>query len=122
MNQIGFGSGSNEIKSNCVLIPDRDVRRYERLNASGERLQLRFVNPDMDDIEGWMRRCIEELLTTIKQDLNVHPADRIGINFANSEDAKLNFAFSFRRFDQYTPHLILTGLESVLESNTRFLE
>lgn len=33
----------------------------------------------------------------------------------------MNFAFSFRRFDQYSPYLILVGLEKVLQSNTRFL-
>lgn len=107
---------------NCLLIVGREIRRYERLNANGERLLIRFVNPDMRDIEVWMRRCIEGLLIVVEEDLNIQPADRVGINFANSEDAQLNFAFTFRRFDQYSATVILDGLEKVLQSNARFLE
>lgn len=68
-----------------------------------------------------MRRCITELLFTIASELNVKSADRVGINFANVSDDKLNFAFSFRRFDQYSADLILSGLENVLQSNPNFL-
>ena len=32
-----------------------------------------------------------------------------------------NFAFNFKRFDQYNADLILSGLELVLQSNARFL-
>lgn len=67
-----------------------------------------------------MRQCITELLSTIGTDLNISPADRVGINFANVNNEKMNFAFSFRRFDQYNPGLVLNGLENVLQSNTRF--
>lgn len=94
---------------NCLLIVGREIRRYEQLNANGERLLIRFVNPDM-------------LLIVVEEDLNIQPADRVGINFANSEDAQLNFAFTFRRFDQYSATVILDGLEKVLQSNARFLE
>lgn len=114
INQIGYGSS-------CVDILNRSCRRYPRLNASGERLVLRFTNPYLNNLEAWMQRCITELLSTIGNDLDIKPADRVGINFANINNDKLNFAFSFRRFDQYNANLILNGLENVLQSNTRFL-
>lgn len=99
---------------------DRFARSYPTLRAKGERLVLRFINPDMENLDRWMKQCIEALLSTVSNDLDIQPADRVGINFANLENDKLNFAFSFRRFDQYSPDLILNGLESVLQSNTRF--
>lgn len=113
INQIGFGFS-------CVEIQSKSVRKYEKLGASGERLALRFVNPDMNNLDQWMERCITELLSTIAKDLNVKPADRVGINFANSNNDKLNFAFSFRRYDQYNSQIILNGLENVIQSNSRF--
>lgn len=115
VNQIGFGSSS------CLNIVNRAIRRYPKLNVTGERVALRFINPDMKNLEGWMKRCIIDLLSTIGSDLNIKPSDRVGINFANENDEKINFAFSSRRFDQYTPRLILKGLENVLQSNTQFL-
>lgn len=113
VNQIGYGG-------QYVNIVNRSIRHYPMLNASGIRLAVRFINPDMENLEQWMRACIFELLPTIGQSLHIHPADRVGINFANSEDDNLNFAFSFRRYDQYTPDVILNGLEKVLQSNMRF--
>lgn len=98
----------------------RTVKRYPQLDASGERLAIRFVNPDLTNLESWMRKCINNLLSTIATDLNVRPADRVGINFANVSDDKLNFAFSFRRFDQYNAELVLNGLEIVIQSNSKF--
>lgn len=120
-NQVGSGQILNEENESCLLILDRKVRNYPQLNARGERLTIRFVNPDMANVEGWLYRCVEEFLSTIKNDLNIHPADRVGINFANKRDADLNFAFSFRRFDQYIPSVIITGVENVVQSNAQFL-
>lgn len=73
INQIGYGASS-------LLIVEREVRQYDRLNATGERLLLRFINPDMENMEGWLTRCISELLSTIERDMEIHPADRVGIN------------------------------------------
>lgn len=101
-------------------IIDRTIRKYPKLGASGERLALRFINPDINNLSVWIRRCITDLLSTIAQDLSIRPADRVGINFANIDNDKLNFAFSFRRFDQYTADMVLSGLESVIQSNDRF--
>lgn len=114
VNQIGYGA------CDCIEIVDRCLRRYPRLNAAGERLAIRFINPDLQNLETWMKRCITQLLTTASNDLGIRPADRVGINFANANDNDLNFAFIFRRFDQYSPELILHGLEKVLQSNTQF--
>lgn len=36
-------------------------------------------------------------------------------------DTERCFSFSFRRFDQYNADVILSGLELVLQSNSRFL-
>lgn len=115
VNQIGYGN-----KPSCLMIIERDIKQYVRLKASGERLTLRFINPDLTNMEQWMNRCVSELLSTIERDLKIHPADRVGINFANVNNDKLNFAFSFRRYDQYSASSILIGLENVLQSNTRF--
>lgn len=56
----------------------------------------------------------------IKEDLNILPQDRVGFNFENTENIKLSFGISFRRYDQYSPELILAALERVLQSNERF--
>lgn len=103
-----------------LKIIDRNYRSYPRLNADGERLIVKFQNPDVDDLQGWMNRCIADLLGVIKSDLNITSQDRIGINFANPDNEKINFAFSFRRFDQYNPEMILSGLENVIQSNSKF--
>lgn len=113
INQVGFGAS-------CVDIVSKSIRAYPKLNASGERMVIRFTNPDLNNLEAWVRQCIHELLSTIARDLQVRPADRIGINFANVNNDKLNFAFSFRRFDQYNADLVLNGLETVIQSNSRF--
>lgn len=113
INQIGFGSS-------CLQILSRAVRSYPKLNASGERLAIRFVNPNLNNLEAWMRECINELLSTVAADLNVKPADRVGINFANVNNDKLNFAFSFRRFDQYNAELVLNVLEIVIQRYSLF--
>lgn len=91
------------------------------MNATGERMKVRFINPDMANLEAWMRRCVTELLATIENDLNIRPANRVGIDFSNMYDSERHFAFSFRRFDQYNADVILSGLELVLQSNARFL-
>lgn len=102
---------------------DRNYQSYPRLNADEERLIVKFQNPDVDDLEGWMNRCITDLFGVIKSDLNITSQDRIGINFANPDNEKINFVFSFRRFDQYNPEMILSGLENVIQSNSKlFLE
>lgn len=118
-NQVGYGMTDNIPE--CVEVVRRTIRTRRVLNTTGERLVLRFINPNMNNLEEWMKRAVSELLSTIGYDLNVKPADRIGINFANVSDETLNFAFSFRRFDQYSPNVILSGLENVLQSNSKFL-
>lgn len=110
---MGFGL-------NCIDIVSRAVRTYPKLNASGERMVIRFINPELDRLEAWVRQCINKLLSTIAADLNIRPADRVGLNFANVNNESINFAFSFRRFDQYSADLILNGLENVVQSNSRF--
>lgn len=113
-NQIGYGS-------NLVTIISRDVREYTNLQAAGIRLEMRFNNPDLSNINGWMDNAILEMIATIRDELNIQPQDRVGFSFNNDTNNYIDFSLSFRRFDQYNSTLILSALENVLQSNSKFL-
>lgn len=97
-------------------------RQYPRLNASGIRLEIRLKNPmESCNIEQWMYNCFNDLLKLIQKELDIRPGDRVGFSFANIQNIKIDFNISFRRFDQYSPKVILGALDNVLQSNTNFL-
>lgn len=47
--QKGYGA-------DCFEIVDRCVRRYPKLNAAGERMAIRTINPELHNLEAWMKR------------------------------------------------------------------
>lgn len=73
------------------------------------------------NIEQWMYNCFNDLLKLIQKELDIRPGDRVGFSFANIQNIKIDFKISFRRFDQYSPKVILGALDNVLQSNTNFL-
>lgn len=68
-----------------------------------------------------MEACMEELLNLSRKKLNIAPQDSVGFMFQDNENDKASFAVSFRRFDQYSPELLLSALDAVIQSNTNFL-
>lgn len=116
VNEIQVGWGRR-----YTNIIEKTNREYKNLNVSGTRMKLKFTNPDVNNIDAWSRSAISELLTVIKNDLNVKPGDRVGFGFTNYTHKELEFGISFRRFDQYDPDVILTALDRVLQSNAKFL-
>lgn len=85
------------------------------------RVVVQFKNPNMENLEQWMGTCFRHLLLMISDILKISPQDRVGFSFENSENDKINFYISFRRFDQYTPEVIMAALNNVLQSNVNFL-
>lgn len=85
------------------------------------RAEIQFKNPDLDNMEKWMTTCFNQLLILISDILKIRPHDRVGFSFENAENNKISFYISFRRFDQYTPEVILSALNMVLQSNVNFL-
>lgn len=111
-NQIGYGK--------LVEVIDMRVRNYRTLNASGMRIEMKFRNPILDDVEKWLRQCINELLNIVAIELEISPRDRVGFVFTNTNNVKVNFSISFRRFDQYNADVILNELEKIIQSNSKF--
>lgn len=101
-------------------IIDKNVRHYRALNADGVRIELRFENPPLNNVEEWLKRCISELLAIAAHELKIAPQDRVGIIFNNTNNARANFSISFRRFDQYNADVVLDALERIIQSNTKF--
>lgn len=85
------------------------------------RIRMRFRNPNLSNIGEWMRKCFDQLLLMIQDKLKIQPHDKVGFSFQNVESGTANFHISFRRYDQLNSDVILTSLESVLQSNTYFL-
>lgn len=112
VNQIGFG--------HLIHIIDKNIRTYKTLNANGIRLKLKFKNPPLINVEEWLKKCIAELLSIASSELRIAAQDRVGLIFTNTNNVKANFSISFRRFDQYNPDVILTDLENVIQSNSKF--
>lgn len=119
VNQIGFG---NEQDSHLNIISIYQ-REYPRLGASGLRLYMKFRQPPPGtrDLELWLTECVTELLECIRSALNIQVHDRVGMSFNNNSCVKSSFHISFRRFDQYSADFIFSQLNSVLQSNERFL-
>lgn len=112
INQIGFG--------NFIQVIDKNIRNYKELHAGGIRLEVKFKNPPSTNAESWLKKCIGELLSIAAFELKIAPQDRVGIVFTNTNCVKAHFSISFRRFDQYSPDVILNELEAVIQSNTEF--
>lgn len=53
--------------------------------------------------------------------MSIKDHDRVGFSFNNVTESHAAFGITFRRFDQYTPELILSALQIVLQSNSNFL-
>lgn len=85
------------------------------------RAVVHFKKPNSKNIEEWMYACFNELLLMISDILKISPQDRVGFSFENAENDRINFYISFRRFDQYTPEVIMSALNNVLQSNVNFL-
>lgn len=116
------GSCSDTYNSSIIEIIDKNVRHYQRLNAAGLRLELKFKHDDgnKSNLEGWIRNCLSDLLLCIKSELQVEPQDRVGFVFTNNNNVKISFSISFRRFDQYTADVLLAELSRVIQSNSNF--
>lgn len=112
-----MGDGYNRY----IEIISSTTRNYRKLNATGIRMEMRFKKPDIENIHDWTTKCIDALLKLVEIKLKVASQDRVGLTFSNSENQKIDFNISFRRYDQYTPELVLRSLDSVLQSNTNFL-
>lgn len=114
--QMGYGLELIEIISSAK-------REYRKLNATGTRLEIRFKRPETlsNDPNEWCRLAFTESLKFIERELNKATQDRVGFTFSNSENHKIDFCISFRRFDQYNADLILSMLDIVIQSNTNFL-
>lgn len=69
-----------------------------------------------------MKKCIDELLNNLKNDLKIEPHDRVGLVFTNTNNIKINFSIniSFRPFNQYAPEVVLQELENIIQSNSKF--
>lgn len=107
--------------NDCVTIISKTIKSYKNLNADGIKLELKMNAPTTNtDNIGWIDKCINTLLNIIKLELEIKDGDRVGFQFANTSH-ETDFSISFRRFDQYTPDLILSSLSSVLQSNANFL-
>lgn len=86
------------------------------------RAEIKFKDPDFNDVETWMRQCFDELLSLVRDRLSIQPQDKVGFSFQNAQNNnKSNFHISFRRFDQLSSEVILAALDSVLQSNSYFL-
>lgn len=112
INQVGFGR--------IVQVVDKNVRHYRELGVSGLRLEVKFQNPSPSNVEEWLEKCISELLSIASSELEIEPQDRVGLVFTNTNNVRAHFSISFRRFDQYSPEVILAALEKVIQSNTAF--
>lgn len=119
---IQLGYGFTDLSNNELIdIISSSTRRYSRLSATGTRLKIKFKNPDVFNLDQWMVNCFAQLLELIKEKSCIEPCDRVGFSFLNVENDKIAFNISFRRFDQYTPEVIMSALDNVLQSNTQFL-
>lgn len=113
VNQIGYGT-------NIIHVIDRNIRNYKKLNASGIRLLMKFKNPDLNNVELWLKKCLSELLKLVEKELNISPLDRVGLVFTNANNVQINFSISFRPFNQYNPDVLLIELDKVMQSNINF--
>lgn len=95
-------------------------REYRNLGVSGMRTTVKFKQPPDND-DDWSNNCINELINSSKSELSLEGHDKVGFSFNNTENEKISFNISFRRFDQYSSELILSALNNVLQSNTNFL-
>lgn len=114
-NTLQFGSGCLSIE-----IISTSVREYKKLGVSGRRMMLKFKNPDNVNLNDWSHAAMNDLLRLVEVEMKIEPQDRVGFTFSNTENHKIDFNISFRRFDQYTSESILFALDSVLQSNTNF--
>lgn len=114
--QYGYGNGKE-----LVHIITLTERSFKKLNANGMRAEFKFVNPDVNNLENWMKMCFTQLLSIAQHRLDIEPQDRVGIAFQNIECDKTSFNISFRRFDQYSAEVVLSALAIVLQSNINFL-
>lgn len=106
-------------------------RQFQRLGVERLTLKLQFLNPPQNRIEnnnineynrilsGWLHRAFTALLSTANTRLNIRPSDKVAIKFVRSEND--SFSLSFRRFDQYSPSLIISSISRLLQSNAEFL-
>lgn len=105
-----------------VDIINSNEREFKKLGVNGMRVKIKFKNPNYNDIESWMRKCFDQLLSIVEDRLCIQPQDKVGFSFQNVENNnKSNFHISFRRFDQLSSDVILSALDSVLQSNSYFL-
>lgn len=114
INQIGFGA-------NLITIISTNRRDYPNLQACGIRMEMKFKKPEFFNIESWMHTAIRDMIEVVRVELDIQPGDRVGFSFNNDDNNYIEFGLSFRRFDQYNSSLILSALESVLQSNSKFL-
>lgn len=70
-------------------------------------------------ISEWLDRAFTTLLMMSRNRLNIRPQDKVGISFIRNSDDR--FSMSFRRFDQYDSHVIISAIARVLQSNEEFL-
>lgn len=115
--QHGCGYDSNGL----IHIVALTERHFKKLETKGMRAEIQFKNPNLENMDEWMSACFDQLLLIISNILKINPQDRVGFSFVNSENDKINFYISFRRFDQYTPEVISSALNNVLQSNVNFL-
>lgn len=91
---VGDGGIRNEIPYESMIdIIDKKIRRYKTLNASGIRLELQSKNPDLNDVEEWLKRCISELLSIAEEELQIQPQHRVGLVFTNTNNVKADFFY-----------------------------
>lgn len=118
--QRGFGEHGNNDRNRLVDILNKNKRIYNRLNAAGMRLEVKFKQPKSEDICDWLMQCFSELLSLVEEELNIEPQDKVGIVFNNTNNTRADFCISFRPFSQYSPELILFAIEKLIQSNTLF--
>lgn len=101
-------------------------REYRSLNVSGLRLELKFRTPSIDSLSNmtkimqWLHQCFVEVLNIIEIELEIQPHDRVGLVFNNTNNVKSDFSLSFRPFNQYSADSILSEIEHVIQSNSKF--
>lgn len=103
---------------NNIEVISKRKRVYKTLNACGLRLEVKFGQ--INDINEWIRLCIEELLIIMQTELNIQQQDRVGIIFNNTNNARADFSISFRPFSQYSAESILFEIEKIIQSNMLF--
>lgn len=76
--------------------------------------------PNEDPLD-WIRENFENILRVGYSKLDIAPSDRISLAIMN-RDSGWVIHISFRRRDQITTDIILSRIESVLQSNQSFLD